>query len=152
MNKFEIYEDLLNLSLVKITDVKMERKVITIECQVKRVSDNCPNCHQASDTVNQYYCRILRDLNMSIRHVHLHIKMRQFYCQSCNRYYSETLDFADLNKEHTHRKTAYVFCLARKQSYTEVEKYYRIREDFHNILDNSNSVQNLRLRVLAISS
>jgi transposase len=98
----------------------MERKVITIECQVKKASDNCPNCYQISNTVNQYYYRILRDLNMGIRHVYLHVKMRQFYCQSCNRYYSETLDFADLNKEHTHRQTDYMFCLARKQSYTEV--------------------------------
>jgi transposase len=120
MNKFEIYEDLLNLTSVKITDVKIESKVITIECQVKTVSEDCPNCQQTSNTVNQYYYRTLRDLNMGIRHVHLHVKMRQFYCQSCNRYYSEILDFADLNKEHTHRQTDYMFCLARKQSYTEV--------------------------------
>jgi transposase len=57
---------------------------------------------------------------MGERHVYLSVKMRQFYCQSCNRYYTETLDFADLNKEHTHRQTNYMFCLARKQSYTEV--------------------------------
>jgi transposase len=57
---------------------------------------------------------------MGIRHVHLLVKMRQFYCKSCHRYYTETLDFADLNKEYTHRQSDYMFILARKQCYIEV--------------------------------
>ena len=57
---------------------------------------------------------------MGERYVYLHIKMRQFYCISCNRYFSEKLEFADLNKEFTHRQSDYMFSLARKQSYTEV--------------------------------
>jgi hypothetical protein len=40
--------------------------------------------------------------------------MRQFYCKSCNRYFTETLDFADLNKEYTHRQS----------DYTEVKKVF----------------------------
>ena len=120
MNKFQFYEELLNLPTVKIVDVKIDNKVILIECQVKKSSEVCPNCGVVSSTINQYYYRTLRDLNMGIRHVHLLVKMRQFYCVSCNRYYSEILDFADLNKDHTHRQSDYMFCLARKQSYTEV--------------------------------
>jgi len=120
MHKFQFYEELLNLPTVRIVDIKIDNKVITIECQVKKVSEVCPNCGVSSTTVNQYYYRTLRDLNMGIRHVHLLVKMRQFYCQSCHRYYSEILDFADLNKDHTHRQSDYMFCLARKQSYTEV--------------------------------
>jgi transposase len=57
---------------------------------------------------------------MGERYVYLRVKMRQWYCKPCNRYYSESLDFADLNKGYTHRQTDYMFCLARKQSYTEV--------------------------------
>lgn len=120
MNKFQIYEDLLNLPSLSIIDVNLNTKVITIECQVNKLSEDCPNCGKSSHRINQYYYRTLRDLNMGIRRVDLHIKMRQFYCESCNRYYSEILDFADLNKEYTHRQSDYMFCLARKQSYTEV--------------------------------
>jgi len=116
---FDLYAELLNLPSVKITDVKIDSKLITIECHVKRLEGICPNCEKTSTTVNQYYFRTIRDLNMGIRYVYLSIKMRQFYCKSCNRYFSETLDFADLNKEYTHRQTDYMFCLARKQSYTE---------------------------------
>ena len=57
---------------------------------------------------------------MGIRQVHLLVKMRQFHCKNCNRYFRENLDFADLNKEYTHRQSDYMFCLARKQCYTEV--------------------------------
>ena len=57
---------------------------------------------------------------MGIRHVHLLVKMRQFHCKNCNRYFRENLDFADLNKEYTHRQSDYMFCLVRKQCYTEV--------------------------------
>jgi transposase len=108
------------LPSVEILDIKVDTKIITIECQVKQSGNICPNCGETTTTVNQYYHRTIRDLNMGIRHVHLLVKMRQFYCKSCNRYFTETLDFADLNKEYTHRQSDYMFILARKQSYTEV--------------------------------
>ena len=120
MNNFNLYEELLNLPSVKITDIKIDDKLIKIECQLKQLESNCPNCGKLSNSINQYYFRTIRDLNMGIRHVHLSVKMRQFYCKNCNRYFTEILDFADLNKEYTHRQTDYMFCLARKQSYTEV--------------------------------
>ena len=120
MEKITFYEELLNLPSVEILNIKIDTKIITIECQVKQTGATCPNCGETISTVNQYYHRTIRDLNMGIRHVHLLVKVRQFYCKSCNRYFTETLDFADLNKEFTHRQSDYMFCLARKQCYTEV--------------------------------
>ena len=120
MDHLALYEELLNLPSVKITAVKIAPQLITIDCQLRQAVHDCPNCGKATTTIHQYYSRTLRDLNMGSRHVHLVVKMRQFYCQSCHRYFSESLPFADLNKEHTHRQTDYMFCLARKQSYSEV--------------------------------
>lgn len=120
MDHLALYEELLNLPSVKITAVNIAPQLITIDCQVNQATHNCPNCGKATTTVHQYYRRTLRDLNMGSRHVHLVVNMRQFVCPSCHRYFSETLPFADLNKEFTHRQTDYMFCLARKQSYTEV--------------------------------
>jgi transposase len=120
MEKIKLYEELLDLPSLEISDVLIEPKSLTIECHVNKPSEPCPNCGLESGTVNQYYTRHLRDLNMGKRHVYLKVTIRQFYCESCNRYYSEMLEFADLNKEYTHRQSDYMFCLARKQSYTEV--------------------------------
>jgi hypothetical protein len=43
MNKFQIYEDLLNLPSVQIVDVTLESKAITIDCQVTKPTADCPN-------------------------------------------------------------------------------------------------------------
>jgi transposase len=120
MDHLSLYEELLNLPSVKITAVKIEPQLITIDCQVKQKGQTCPNCGKITNVVNQYYQRTLRDLNMGSRYVHLVVKMRQYNCQNCHRYFTEILPFADLNKEHTHRQTDYMFCLGRKQSYSEV--------------------------------
>lgn len=120
MEHLTIYEQLLNLPTLSITQVEINPSTVRIECQTKRLTDTCPSCGQQTARVNQYYNRTLRDLNMGIRQVHLVVNMRQFECPNCQRYFTETLDFADLGNEHTHRQADYMFCLARKQSYTEV--------------------------------
>jgi transposase len=120
VNHFLLYEELLNLPSVEITAVKIETKSILIDCKIKQKDQICPNCGTNTTTVNQYYARQIRDLNMGVRHVYLVLRMRQFHCQSCLRYFTETLPFADLNKEYTHRQADYMFCLAKKQTYTEV--------------------------------
>ena len=115
-----IYEQLLNLPAVTITQVEVKPQTILIDCQTKQLTHTCPVCRQPTTTVNQYYTRTMRDLNMGTRQVHLRVNIRQFWCKNCHRYFTENLDFADLGKEHTHRQADYMFCLARKQSYTEV--------------------------------
>ena len=120
MNLLSIYEQLLDLPSLSVTDVKVEPKRIQIECQTKLVSHSCPTCRQPTTTVNQYYTRTLRDLNMGSRQVYLVVRIRQLHCQTCHRYFSESLYFADLAKGYTHRQADYMFALARKQSYTEV--------------------------------
>ena len=120
MDNLLLYEELLNLPSIKITAIKIDPQVITISCQVRQAGQVCPNCGKITNSINGYYQRTLRDLNMGSRQVQLVVKMRQFYCKNCPRYFSETLPFADLNKEYTHRQTDYMFCLARKQSYSEV--------------------------------
>lgn len=115
-----IYEQLLDLPSLCVSQVQVEANRIQIECHTNTVGQRCPTCRQPTSTVNQYYTRTIRDLNLGIRQVYLVVTIRQLFCQSCPRYFSESLDFADLGKEHTHRQAEYMFALARKQSYTEV--------------------------------
>lgn len=72
-----------------------------------------------SQTINQYYIRRLRDLNISHREVYLLVKVRQFFCKDCTKHFSKTLDFAADNKSHTIRQTDFMFLIGSKQSYTE---------------------------------
>jgi transposase len=113
------YEALLNLPFLKIQEVILEPKKIIVHCSVDTLSGKCPNCKSDCTAINQYYERTLRDLDISYREVYLYVKIRQFICKKCNKFFSETLDFADANKSHTYRQTDFMFLVGSKQSYSE---------------------------------
>ena len=114
-----LYEELLNLPSVKITQVDIIANKVIIGCRISIPNRPCPDCKSPVNKVHQYYTRTLRDLNMGPREVYLHVTVRQFYCTNCNRYFTEELDFADRNKDHTERQSDYMFLICRKQTYTE---------------------------------
>ena len=122
MEDYITYELLLNLSDVTITNVKIEKNKIFIECFVKKGEKDrpCPNCGKACEKVNQKALHSVRDLDISGREVWLEVTVRQFNCVPCNRYFQETLSFADLNKSYTKRQAKFIFLLCQKQSYTDV--------------------------------
>lgn len=120
MNIQDTYRLLLNLPDVKIDSFTIDTKLITIECTILRRDSICPHCGQPCTIVNDTKHRTLRDLNISEREVFLVVKVRQFYCSSCDKYHTETLSFADAHKSYTHRQSKYIFELCKKQSYAEV--------------------------------
>ena len=122
----QTYELLLNIKNLRIDGVDLFDRKINIYCGVKSKEQACPNCGKMSKTVHQYYVRRLRDLDISSREVYLHVKERQFHCKYCNRYFTELLDFADLNKDHTLRQAKRIFEFALKLSYAEVGAIFNI--------------------------
>jgi transposase len=119
MENSSIYEVLLNLPSLQISSVVLGKAKIEISCSVNTSSMKCPICNTESQTINQYYTRRLRDLGISNREVYLLVKVRQFFCNECTKYFTETLDFAGDNKSHTIRQTNFMFLIGSKQSYTE---------------------------------
>ncbi len=120
MNINAIYEQLLNLPEVKINGSTIGKRVISFSCTLSQADDVCPSCGQICTIINDTKTRKLRDLNISNREVFLLVDVHQFYCRSCNKYHTETLNFADSHKSYTHRQSKYIFELCLKQSYTEV--------------------------------
>ncbi|MDX2305617.1 MAG: ISL3 family transposase [Microscillaceae bacterium] len=119
MEELHIYEALLNLPELVLDGVKLEKNRIEINCHLRVESRKCTNCGNLCSEVHQCYTRRLRDLNMAAREVYLLVKVRQFYCKNCHRYFTESLEFADPNKSHTHRQEDFMFMVGRKQSYAE---------------------------------
>lgn len=119
MEKLDLYTQLLNLPSLKVTEVKIEKQKINISCELSTKSCKCPNCRALSEQTHQRYKRSLRDMNIAAREVYLIVKVRQFYCKYCEKYFTERLDFADPNKSHTHRQEDFMFIVCRKQSYAE---------------------------------
>lgn len=119
MENLDLYKQLLNLPSLNVNGVEIEKHKIVISCELSGKSCKCPTCGSLSERVNQRWERRIRDLNIAAREVYLILKVRQFYCKHCNRYFAEEVSFADPNKSHTHRQEDFMFAVARKQSYSE---------------------------------
>jgi transposase len=119
MEDLSIYESLLALPSLKITQVLTSKTKIDISCKTLSKSMNCSICHKPTTSVHQYSTRQIRDLNMGIRHVYLHVKLKQFHCRDCGNYFTEKLDFVDSGKSYTIRQTDFMFMVGQQQSYQQ---------------------------------
>lgn len=115
-----IYESLLNLPSLQVDTVEVLESKIIIDCHLASSSGVCPVCKQPTSKVNQYTTHVLRDLPLAGREVTLRLKVKQYECQDCNRYFTETPVFGDLGKSYTHRLAKFIHDLSCQQSYTRV--------------------------------
>jgi transposase len=117
MENHDIYSALLGLPSLTITDTSLSKNKLDIYCETSTSSCKCTICKQSTTAIHQRTTRTLRDLNMGIRQVYLHVTSRQFYCASCHHYFHEDLDFAEPNKSFTIRQTDFMFLISQHQSY-----------------------------------
>jgi transposase len=120
MQEIDFYQLLLNLPNLAITGASSDDRRITLFCRITTPEAPCPHCGKSTQQVNQHTTRQVRDLDISGRQVWLHVELRQFVCQDCNRYFTETLSFADSSKSYTHRQAKWIFECCRYQSFTAV--------------------------------
>lgn len=120
MNELEFYELLLNLPDLKLESVEKSSTKIIFHCKYIKGISNCPQCSVSVTKINQWETRKYRDLKISEHEVWLYVKVPQFECKDCNRYYFETPDWAEKGKSYTKRQAKWIFEMAKKQSFTEV--------------------------------
>ena len=120
MQQTEFYQDLLDLSNLKVTKIERESKKIILHCSLSNDLCTCPECGEATSIVNQFDTRAIRDLDISGKEVWLHLKIRQFICYPCNRYFNECPDWVEARKTYTKRQAKWIFELCAKQPFTEV--------------------------------
>lgn len=116
----EIYENLLGISTLAVTHVDLAENRVDIYCESKLNAGICPNCLKSCSKVNQSYTRLMRDLDLLGRKVFLHLEVRQFYCEHCDRHFSEQFDFVRKNSIVTIRQEKWIFEICRKQTIKEV--------------------------------
>jgi transposase len=99
----------INLSRVKIinyyfiTDNEILIEVKNIDPQVP-----CPYCGRPSDKVHQNHSHRVRDIPLSSYQVWLKVNRRQLKCTSCQKVFSEDLDFVKKRRSYTTRLAAQV--------------------------------------------
>lgn len=120
MTELTFYEGLLNLPDLKLTSIEKGLSKLIFHCDYKKESSICPNCLEETKKINQKAVHKFRDLKISEREVYLHIKVPQFHCASCNRYYFNNPDWVVKGKSYTKRQAKWIFEMSKKQSFTEV--------------------------------
>lgn len=120
MTQEEFYEDLLGFSDLKVTSIEKTKQKLIIHCEVRTKVSTCPNCLESTGIINQYDTRKVQDLKISDREVWLHIRVSQFVCPSCNRYFFDTPTWIAKGKSYTKRQAKWIFELCQRQPFTQV--------------------------------
>ena len=120
MTGIQFYEDLLNLSDLKITSIEKQPKKLIFHCRYTKSNSICPVCLEPTGKINQTEVRKYRDLQISNREVWLHIAVPQFFCITCNRYFFDNPDWVVSGKSYTKRQAKWIFEMSKQQAFTQV--------------------------------
>lgn len=105
-------ELLLNLPKVRVLNFVLTDQEAHIYCESTSKEGLCPVCKRASSEVKMYQERTIRDMALLGRKVYLHLKVRQFHCEDCGRYFNELFDFVEPSKTMTIRYEEYIYFMA----------------------------------------
>jgi transposase len=120
MTQEEFYEEILGLSDLKVISIEKNPSKIIFHCEYISEQSNCPSCLEPTAMVNQYDTRKVQDLKISEHEVWLHIRIPQFVCPTCNRYFFDNPKWIVAGKSYTKRQEKWIFELCKQQSFTEV--------------------------------
>lgn len=115
----QFYEHLLNYDDLRIQSVDHDSSKITLRCETTTGESICPQCGLSTGEVHQYDKRRVRDLDISGKEVWLDLRVRQFVCRPCNRYFHEQPDWLLPGKSYTRRQAKWAFLMCNKQAFTE---------------------------------
>jgi len=117
MEANKIYEHLLGIPNLRIDSIEEDDKKFIFHCHIESESEPCPSCGKPCSSVNQRTKAMIRDLWISEKEVYLNLTKRQFYCEDCNKYFTERLDWASSCKSYTKRLAAFIFGINKNQSF-----------------------------------
>jgi len=121
MTEFSIYASILGFPDIEVTFIDRSiPKVLHIHCNLKNKHSSCPSCGASTGIIHQYETRKVQDLKISDHEVWLHIRISQFYCPTCHRYFYPTPDWLLKGKSYTKRQSKWIFKLCEQQAFTQV--------------------------------
>ena len=120
MDELSFYQELIGLSGLKITSIEKSPRQFIFHCRYIKELSKCPVCLEPTGKINQTDIRKYRDLKICEREVWLYLKVPQFFCFSCNRYFFDNPDWVVSGKSYTKRQSKWIFEMSQKQAFTVV--------------------------------
>ena len=117
--------ELLNIESVDVIGYTNGNDHIALEVCNKTKNAICPRCGGESTTVHQNHRHLAQDLPISDRDVYLRYNRRQFKCKTCQKPFSESLDFIGERRQYTER-------------FAEKVVAELVHSDVHNVAKNNN--------------
>lgn len=102
-------DSLLNLGSITVFSCTQQDGQVFLKLKFLTEFSPCPHCQQPSDEINQNRPVLIRDLPLAGQFVYLQVPRRQFYCNVCQRYFTERLNFVDWERRYTQRYEEYIY-------------------------------------------
>lgn len=98
------FEEILQLSDVKITKIERNETEIHIYLEFTNESTICPNCGSECDSIHEEReKKVIRDIQILGKKCFLHFIHRRFKCNKCNKTFMERLKWVDPYEKNTQR-------------------------------------------------
>lgn len=115
-------DSLLNLPNVTVESCVQEGAQAFLKLRFLKDSGDCPSCGNPSDQLHQNRPILIRDLPISGQPIQLHVPRRQFYCSSCQSYFTERLSFVDWQRRYTQRYESAIYQRVQASSIEQVSR------------------------------
>ena len=94
--------EILNLDSVKVNSYRQHEGIgIILQVELLKKESTYPRCGKKSHRLHQNHRYLVKDLPLSGQAVYLEVNRRQFKCDSCEKPFSEDLDFLRKRKTYT---------------------------------------------------
>jgi transposase len=102
-------DTLLNLPNVTVLTCYHKEGFTVLKLDLLNPKVSCNYCGKATDDLHQNRPILVRDLSICGQNVYLQVPRRQIYCQHCQKYSTETLDFVEKGRNYTKRYEEYIY-------------------------------------------
>ena len=94
---------LLGLPGIDVEDYSELEHQMILHVEAHSTKSICPLCLQESSHLHQNHWHFVRDLNLFEKSIVLKVNRRQFKCHTCQKPFSEELDFMGSRRRYTDR-------------------------------------------------
>lgn len=118
----------------------------------------CPECGRASSKIHQIHGnnpRWLRDLDIFNKPCFIEFPRRRFYCECCDKPFTEYLSFAGFRQRYTYRYEQYIFNRCKNCDFKTISKleklgYHAVKDIYYRLCKEQEAQQQHDESVVAI--
>ena len=125
---------LLNLPQVTVFTCQQKEGFILLKLNLLNEGISCPHCQNYTDKIHQTHSMLVRDLSICGKGVYLQVPRRQFYCNHCKKYPTESLEFVEKRRNYTQRYEKYIYEQVKELTIEQVSRHEQLSpEQVENI-------------------